>query len=365
MSSEDLGPHEERSLRAALAGAVPPPPRAPHRGARAARAGRRHRLAVVGGSVVASLAAVAALALVVPMLGGKPAPDPRVSDSATADESLPSDPDSTSQEPTTPPTTQNTKWPAFDQPPPVILRYGAESKALEAHTYCFGNVCADGAPPNSPPSVGSPEQVLIDFPLKQWSFEAIFEPAGERCGRMQTVALERNESGSFVLEPAGYAGTYDVTLFGRGNGDLFTTFRWFTPYDGALPTPEARLALVSGDSGHLHSYGVELAVSNLAETPDRASATVTVTAANGASLTFQAARANGCRPEGTVYWDGPDAEGKNAAELGPPPFAYSVDLELDGERYTATAHWPADEIRGNEPSVALRFRPALPALSPR
>jgi hypothetical protein len=48
---------------------------------------------------------------------------------------------------------------------------------------------------------------------------------------------------------------------------------------------------------------------------------------------------------------------------GDGPFTYEVELLLDGARYIAAATWPADEIVGNEPSVALRFTPDLPALS--
>ncbi|HEX2051550.1 MAG TPA: hypothetical protein VHJ34_13100 [Actinomycetota bacterium] len=67
---------------------------------------------------------------------------------------------------------------------------------------------------------------------------------------------------------------------------------------------------------------------------------------------------------GTVYWDGPDSEGLEAAKLGAGPFRYTVALTLDGGRHVATATSPDDEIRGNEPSVALDFSPELPALGP-
>lgn len=60
--------------------------------------------------------------------------------------------------------------------------------------------------------------------------------------------------------------------------------------------------------------------------------------------------------------DGPDAKGLEAASLGKGPFTYIVEVVLDGERYTAKAVWPKDEIKGNEPSVALDFSPDLPAL---
>jgi hypothetical protein len=44
------------------------------------------------------------------------------------------------------------------------------------------------------------------------------------------------------------------------------------------------------------------------------------------------------------------------------PFHYEVTVRLDGSSYHASADYPADEIHGNEPSVALEFSPPLPAL---
>jgi hypothetical protein len=150
----------------------------------------------------------------------------------------------------------------------------------------------------------------------------------------------------------------------EGNGDLFVTFRWTTPTDGPLPTPQSRLALIADHDGRPDSYGVELELTNLARTPKQASARITVQAADGKALTFTAERSDTrCLPEGTVYWDGRDEQGLAAAALGDGPFTYRVELMLDGARYVATAIWPADEIVGNEPSVALRFTPNLPGLS--
>ena len=212
--------------------------------------------------------------------------------------------------------------------------------------------------------MGDPEEVVVEFPLSGWSFKASFSPAGDECGRIQTVPLEPTNDGEFMLRPAGHADTYDVTLFGRGNGDLFTTFRWTTPTDGPLPKPRARLAVLANHDGAVDSYGIELHVSNLAQTPRKAAARITVQASNGDALTFNAKRARGgCLPEGTVYWDGPDEKGLAATGLGDRPFTYKVELMLDGERYSAHATWPDDEIRGNEPSVSLDFTPSLPALS--
>jgi hypothetical protein len=177
------------------------------------------------------------------------------------------------------------------------------------------------------------------------------------------VPLQAKGEGEFVLRPAGYADTYDVTLFARGNGDLFTTFRWTTPTDGPLPKLRARLAVLANHDGAVDSYGVELLLSNLAQTPRKAAARITVQASNGDGLTFEAKQARWrCPPEGTVYWDGPDDKGLAATTLGDHPFTYKVELMLDGERYVASATWPHDEISGNEPSVSLDFTPNLPAL---
>jgi hypothetical protein len=252
----------------------------------------------------------------------------------------------------------------LDTPPPVTVRSGDRSIDLTAWTYCFGNVCADGMPPTDPPDVGSPQQVGVEFPLAAWSFTASFVPAGMECGRVLEAPLTETGDGHFVLLPVGHADTYDVTLFGQGDGDLFVTFRWTTPIDGPLPEPEARLAVLAGHDGQIDSYGVELEVSNLARTPEQADATITVRAETGAEITFDATRAESrCWPEGTVYWDGPDRRGLDAAALGEGPFTYEVELVLDGARYVATASWPTDMIVGNEPSVALEFTPDLAAIS--
>jgi hypothetical protein len=136
-----------------------------------------------------------------------------------------------------------------------------------------------------------------------------------------------------------------VDLFGQGDGDLSVRLRWTTPADGPLPVPEAHLGVLADNDGVVDSYGVELSVTNLASSPDHATAVVTVAASGGEELSFEPTLTSlapaGCDAvEGQVYWTGPDAKGKEAAALGDPPFTYTVELTLDGTAYVATATWP-------------------------
>jgi hypothetical protein len=250
-----------------------------------------------------------------------------------------------------------------ESPPPFRLRYDGRELVLRPHTWCYENGCVDGVAPD-PPLVGSPAEIRVHVPIERWDLSVSFRPAAQPCGRAQTVEPARDEDGWYVLRPAGHAGSYDVELFAQDGGDMVAGFRWDTPADGPLAVPEARLALIADNDGTPDSYGVELALVNLAETPRSAQARITVTAANGRSLRFDAARAvDHCLGEGTVYFDGPDDDGLAAARLGDFPFRYDVEVRLDGVTYQATADYPADEIVGNEPSVRLRFTPALPSLS--
>jgi hypothetical protein len=119
-----------------------------------------------------------------------------------------------------------------DEPPPVTIRFGDQSLELTAWAYCFEDVCVDDLPPAAPPRIGDPGMVVVEFPLPEWSFRATFVPADKSCERAQRVQLDTIGLGLFALKPVGHADTYDVTLFGHGDGDLVVTFRWKTPRDG-------------------------------------------------------------------------------------------------------------------------------------
>jgi hypothetical protein len=104
--------------------------------------------------------------------------------------------------------------------------------------------------------------------------------------------------------------------------------------------------------------------------PGQAEATVTVTAAGGESLRFEATPASlapeGCRSaEGSLFWDGPAGKGFEAAALGEAPFTYLVELVRDGLTSQGTATWPDEVIPDREPGVWLTFDPPLPAVAAR
>ena len=264
---------------------------------------------------------------------------------------------------------------SIEQPPPFRVQYDGHELALRPHTYCYGDGCVDGVA-TDPPDIGAPAEVRVHVPVARFELsvfarEITREPRADRpfadvtCGgRSFEVPVEDLGDGWYALRPAGPAGHYDLELFAQGGGDMIGALRWRTPTDGPMPEPTARLALIAEHDGEPDSYGLELAIDDLATTPRRASAEIEVTAGNGRSLTFDVAqpRQDRCQSAGDLYFDRPDAPAREASRLGDFPFTTTVTLTLDGRTHRATAVYPDDEIRGNEPSVALEFTPALPGL---
>lgn len=250
---------------------------------------------------------------------------------------------------------------AVEQPPPFRIRYGDTELRLNPVTYCYRTGCVDGFD-NNPPHVGSPEELFVFVPVFP---ELTVEQIGgdDYCaGRSVAPEVTSLGEGWWVVRPRGPAGDYRVSIFAHGGGgDMVADVRWTTPSNQPLPEPVARLALIADHDGRPDSYGLELQVTNLPQSPTEYAATITVTAGNGESMTFEATQSSEvCMGEGSIYFDGPDDKAKQAAALGDFPFTTTVELTLDGVRHVATATYPDDEIEGNEPSVALAFEPPLP-----
>jgi hypothetical protein len=260
-----------------------------------------------------------------------------------------------------------------DGPPPFRVRYDRQELVLHPHTSCY-NGCVDGVD-TDPPDIGSPAEIQVYVPVEEFALsvharELTSPPRPEQpffnatCGGHSfEMPVEDLGDGWYSVRASGPAAHYDIELFAQGGGDMIGSLRWRTPSTGPMPVPSARLALIADNDGEPDSYGLELAVEDLAETPTDASAEIEVTAANGRSMTFAAEQsADRCRSAGDLYFDRPDDLAKQAAGLGDFPFTTTVTLTLDGRTYVATAVYPDDEIEGNEPSLTLQFTPGLPGL---
>jgi hypothetical protein len=246
---------------------------------------------------------------------------------------------------------------------PVVLQLDSGPVELAPWTYCLGNGCADGAPPDRLHDAGDPAEVPFTFDRSGWEFSATFRERVPECARMITAPVEKTADRAFVVRPAGPAGDWDVDVSGHGDGgDVITSFRWHTPVDGQLPEPASgSVAVLADHDGELDSYGVELYLSDLDRQPREATARITVTGADGRSISITPRRDDGCYSAGDVGWRAPRSEGLAATTIGEGPFTYSVEVTLDGRRYVGHGTWPGGEAEDFGPHVPLTWEPALPS----
>ncbi len=245
---------------------------------------------------------------------------------------------------------------------PVVLQLESGPVELAPWTYCLGNGCADGAPPEKVHDVGHPAEVPFTFGRDGWEFTATFRERVGECPRMITVPVEKTGDQEFLIRPAGLSGDWDVDVFGRGDGDVITTFRWHTPVDGRMPDlASGTVAVLADHDGRLDSYGVELSLTNLAWQPRDASALITVTSADGRHATVAPRRDGGCYSAGEVFLHASRTKGLAATRIGDGPFTYTVEVTLDGRTYVGTGEWPTDTNPDIVPHVPLTWEPALPS----
>ncbi|MCY3634437.1 MAG: hypothetical protein OXH23_02385 [bacterium] len=268
------------------------------------------------------------------------------------------------------------------EPPTIRVTGDGTSFELTIWTTCWidfigsdstqSDYCADGVPDpvDELERVRGAGPLYVEFPVAGWEFSATTFQIGdeEGCGRSQTEPLARIAPTVHELVPQGFAGTYIVDVYGSGQrGDVISSFVWEMTVDGVLPVPKANMGLLWFDDGKVTTYAADMSISGLAITPDSASATVIVTAANGASteVRYLEDRPEGCRSPGLVGLDVNRGDALRAAALGEAPFTYDVELTMDDIVYRATATWPRDEFVDHSGYVPLNFDPALPALTPR
>jgi hypothetical protein len=247
-------------------------------------------------------------------------------------------------------------------PGSFVVRFGDTELHLDPTTYCYNNGCVDGMDPD-PPEIGAHDEILVFVPVREFTELSASQRSGDDYCTARQLAAETTDLGEgwWRVTPQGPAGDYIVSLFagGNGSGDMIADLRWTTP-DAPLPPATASLALIVDHDGVPDSYGLELAINGLTDSPAEYAASIVVTADNGEAMTIEATAPTDCFGEGALYFDGPDNEATDAASLGDFPFEYEVTLALDGDDYVATATYPDDLIEDDGVAVALEFEPALP-----
>lgn len=273
------------------------------------------------------------------------------------------------------------KDPRVDEPPSLRVRGAGDWIEVRPFSWCWGNACADGMPPDPLPDLGAVSAstpVLVDLP-KGWELWPSWDAMGQECGTR--ISLEPIVAGTepVVVPPAGAAGTWGLELFARppGGGDVIGAVQATMDTDAPVPPPELRLTSFFDHDGTIVRYGpVELRVRYLAvETRDRdLDATLTVESADGRLTTIDLAGAeagpgDGCVLPGEALLlqegeGGQPAEVVVEDEIGRPPYRLTVEVRSDGVAHVAEATWPTD-VDEEDSAIRLELEPPLPTADPR
>ncbi len=183
-----------------------------------ARRARRRTRRRAGGAVIGGAAAVVLIVAGTAILGSDDGGTDPSAPVATSGQDVPSP-------------TASLEPPDWDGVgvPPLTLMLSDRMVVLAPWSYCYGNACVDGKRPEHFDDVGSPEQVAFSFPVPGWRFEVTFTEAGVTRPRSETVRATPTSDTMFEITPPVRPGTYEVDLFGRGEGDVSFVFTWTVP----------------------------------------------------------------------------------------------------------------------------------------
>ena len=247
------------------------------------------------------------------------------------------------------------------------IRYGDHELILGPSTYCATEgtegVCVDGYD-MSPPSIGAPEEIFVFVPAAEFTGLTVSQHVDQQeCIGSIDAFTKSLGGGWWSVHPRGPGADYRVSLSAStdsGGGSMIADFLWNTPDGQAVPDPSAQISVIVDHGGRPDSYGVELYLTDLDRSPQEARASITVTAANGQSVTIEPAQVlTGCGPIGAATWFGTPEQGKEAAALGDFPFTVRVVLVLDGVTHTATSVFPDDALDPDDYLLPLSFTPPL------
>lgn len=227
--------------------------------------------------------------------------------------------------------------------------------------HCADGVCGQVSLAGPTPDLGASGPLAVRLPAEGWSLEASMTEDGRECPRSFAAPVQARSGGRYTLSPVGPPGRYLVTVRASGPGEsLVASFLWTTTSQGPPPEPSARVTvLVDDGSGPVRTPAVELVLSNLSASPERAEAKVTARSPEGADVALPVARVAECTGFGVV-WHGTADHAPDAEDLGSQPYTYDVEVVLDGVRHTASATWPHDQTTATDWSLPLVFDPPLP-----
>ncbi|MCW2813177.1 MAG: hypothetical protein JWN84_632 [Nocardioides sp.] len=370
-SRSDTASETSRLLRGYVDAATPATPPSFGNVLKRRRRRRTRRASMAAGAAALAAACTAAVLLVTGAARDvgpdvtAPSPDP-----ATA-----TDPAATGAASTAPPLPGLPAVPRAEvgnQPPEPVVLSGGNWSPVTVTSTCWQHdeaaFCADGMA--TPPYVTADDgaNATFAFGLDGWSFTAVAQPLSkpaaqlDPCTRFLDVTVTPVGE-AFQASVEGPAGRYLVHLQGQGpQGSVSSSFAWTTTADRPSPPARGYLALLTEIDGELDSYGVEVGLRGLDRGYPDATATATVTAADGSSQTYgpyTERDGNGC-DDGSVFITSPRDQEWPTPELGPGPYQYRVDLRLGQQTYVGTAVWPRDERRDEAPNTDLVFDPPLP-----
>ncbi len=256
---------------------------------------------------------------------------------------------------------------AFSGNRPPLLVLGGPSGPVDAlqGSYCWGNGCVDSVVPGpaAVPDLGTVSPLSAAFPRSdQLSADSVASDNRPRCARYPTL-VETDGGGDgtqLLLTPSGPAGDRLASYFSYlGGGDTSGFWRWTVERDG-VPLSWVTLSQNSPRSGG--NARLAVMVDDAAVDGD-VSAAVEVVAADGTRTEILPTRVDQrCAGDGFVELATPyDYSQRRIDGLGPAPYDYTVDLEIDGKTYVGTGTW-SDETSQYGGDARLTFEPALPVL---
>lgn len=238
-----------------------------------------------------------------------------------------------------------------DRPPDFVIVAGDTELTVAASSYCWSRgadaerrvVCADGVPADPLPRItlGESDDLGVRFPLA-WDLEAALLPAGDPDNGRLVVTVEPDGS---PIERLGPAGRYRVELVGRGDrGSAAGTFELITTTDRGMPPPFAQVLWYPSDRVLEADARFFALIGNLAAAPGDGIASVTVTAANGASQQYALSPADPGGDSGsTVELEAAPGFTAGIIALGPPPYEATITVAFDGLNVTSDpVRWPDD-----------------------